>query len=87
MKAIDQMEAVSQTVLSIRSHGFGLSVPKAYSTLLHRTVAAGEGFSEKTRRFSLDGEEHPRIVSLGGDHTIVSLSTQPPAVTLLMFHS
>lgn len=46
----------------------------AYSTLLSRPVFGGtsEVYKEKTRAFSLDGKEHPRIVTLGGDHTIVS---------------
>ncbi|KAG6873843.1 hypothetical protein C0995_010455 [Termitomyces sp. Mi166 len=44
----------------------------AYSTLLNR-VPAGTSKKEHTRALSKDGLEHPRIVSLGGDHTIVSL--------------
>ncbi|KAJ4490771.1 arginase family-domain-containing protein [Lentinula aciculospora] len=45
----------------------------AYSTLLSRPVFGGtsEVYKEKTRTFSRDGKEHPRIVTLGGDHTIV----------------
>ncbi|KAJ3827335.1 Arginase/deacetylase [Lentinula raphanica] len=45
----------------------------AYSTLLSRPVLGGtsEVYKEKTRAFSLDGKEHPRLVTLGGDHTIV----------------
>ncbi|KII86771.1 hypothetical protein PLICRDRAFT_268293 [Plicaturopsis crispa FD-325 SS-3] len=54
-KAIDQMEA-------------------AYSSLLDRPVYGGEpGTAYKSRTASLakDGKEHPRLVTLGGDHTIV----------------
>ncbi|TEB38643.1 Arginase/deacetylase [Coprinellus micaceus] len=41
----------------------------AYDTLLKRAVKK-EGLS-RTQKLALDGVEHPRIVSLGGDHTIV----------------
>ncbi|KAH8829845.1 Arginase/deacetylase [Flagelloscypha sp. PMI_526] len=43
----------------------------AYTSLLSRPVAASEGFVERTKGLALDGQEHPRIVTLGGDHTIV----------------
>ncbi|KAH8833040.1 arginase family-domain-containing protein [Flagelloscypha sp. PMI_526] len=43
----------------------------AYLTLLQRTPAAGEGFVSRTKAFALDEKEHPRIITLGGDHTIV----------------
>ncbi|KDQ15682.1 hypothetical protein BOTBODRAFT_31566 [Botryobasidium botryosum FD-172 SS1] len=46
----------------------------AYATLLARNVAeraAGKPELRATRAFAKDGKEHPRIVSLGGDHTIV----------------
>ncbi|KAF9074139.1 arginase family-domain-containing protein [Rhodocollybia butyracea] len=45
----------------------------AYLTLLSRPVYGGtsEIYKERTRAFALDGKEHPRIVTLGGDHTIV----------------
>ncbi|KAH9965129.1 arginase family-domain-containing protein [Lactifluus volemus] len=45
----------------------------AYSTLLQRDVAHTglERTIGSTRPFSKDNKEHPRIVSLGGDHTIV----------------
>ncbi|KAJ8488525.1 hypothetical protein ONZ45_g13931 [Pleurotus djamor] len=56
-KAIDQMEV-------------------AYSTLLMRPVEGGIGRDDrKSRAFTAhlakDGKEHPRLISLGGDHTIV----------------
>lgn len=44
----------------------------AYTTLLARQVATP--WAEQNggmRRLSLDGKEHPRIVTLGGDHTIL----------------
>lgn len=46
----------------------------AYSTLLSRPVFGGEGsmYQERTKSFAKDGKEHPRIITLGGDHTIVS---------------
>ncbi|KAG6846112.1 hypothetical protein H0H87_006476 [Tephrocybe sp. NHM501043] len=44
----------------------------AYSTLLDRTPAGGLARKEPTRALSKDGVSHPRIVSLGGDHTIVN---------------
>ncbi|KAI0651974.1 Arginase/deacetylase [Trametes meyenii] len=45
----------------------------AYSTLLARTIASDQsgGTSSASKRFAKDGKEHPRIVTLGGDHTIV----------------
>ncbi|KAF7436096.1 hypothetical protein PC9H_002922 [Pleurotus ostreatus] len=54
-KAIDQMEA-------------------AYSTLLMRPVSGGVAGRERkayTARLANDDKEHPRIITLGGDHTIV----------------
>ncbi|KAF8226313.1 Arginase/deacetylase [Tricholoma matsutake] len=42
----------------------------AYSTLLRRPMARG-GEKYITRSLSVDDTEHPRIISLGGDHTIV----------------
>ncbi|KII86784.1 hypothetical protein PLICRDRAFT_55683 [Plicaturopsis crispa FD-325 SS-3] len=54
-KAIDQMEA-------------------AYSSLLERPVFGGEAgtaYKPRTAVFAQDGKEHPRLVTLGGDHTIV----------------
>jgi agmatinase len=46
----------------------------AYSTLLARPVKGGNSAAYKSRTAALakDGEEHPRIITLGGDHTIVS---------------
>lgn len=45
----------------------------AYSTLLHRDVALTdtEGMIGPTRPFAKDNKEHPKIVTLGGDHTVV----------------
>ncbi|KAI0094187.1 Arginase/deacetylase [Irpex rosettiformis] len=44
----------------------------AYSTLLSRPIASeGDDSVSITRALAKDGLEHPRIVSLGGDHTIV----------------
>ncbi|KAI0315657.1 Arginase/deacetylase [Amylostereum chailletii] len=47
----------------------------AYSTLLARPVAREVDLNEKvvdvTSALSKDGKAHPRIVTLGGDHTIV----------------
>ncbi|KAG6919040.1 hypothetical protein DXG01_009750 [Tephrocybe rancida] len=43
----------------------------AYSTLLDRTIAGVPAAKEPTHALSKDGVAHPRIVSLGGDHTIV----------------
>jgi len=43
----------------------------AYSTLLGRNPAGGGAEREVLRSLSKDGVEHPRIISLGGDHTIV----------------
>ncbi|KAJ6591562.1 Arginase/deacetylase [Mycena vulgaris] len=45
----------------------------AYSTLLARPVQGGAtaAYKSRTAAFALDGKEHPRLVALGGDHTIV----------------
>lgn len=48
----------------------------AYTTLLNRPVASSENDTESSRRLPFtflgnDGKKHPRIISLGGDHTIV----------------
>ncbi|EJF66810.1 Arginase/deacetylase [Dichomitus squalens LYAD-421 SS1] len=43
----------------------------AYSTLLGRTPASEGSVMSITQHFAKDGKQHPRIVSLGGDHTIV----------------
>ncbi|KAJ3563678.1 hypothetical protein NP233_g8784 [Leucocoprinus birnbaumii] len=55
-KALDQMET-------------------AYTTLIHRPVYNGTGinanYQDRTRTWAKDRNPHPRIVTLGGDHTIV----------------
>lgn len=55
-KALDQMET-------------------AYTTLLQRSVRNGTGvnsdYKDRTGGLAKDGHSHPRIVTLGGDHTIV----------------
>ncbi|EMD41856.1 hypothetical protein CERSUDRAFT_129052 [Gelatoporia subvermispora B] len=43
----------------------------AYSTLLERPTIGQSLVPSLTRRFAKDGKEHPRIITLGGDHTIV----------------
>ncbi|KIJ38429.1 hypothetical protein M422DRAFT_231163 [Sphaerobolus stellatus SS14] len=44
----------------------------AYTTLLQRPVAVrGEDSTYPPAPVAKDGKEHPRIISLGGDHTIV----------------
>ncbi|KAF8910072.1 Arginase/deacetylase [Gymnopilus junonius] len=43
----------------------------AYSTLLARKPTRDEEVEPVTRLIAKDGKEHPRIVTLGGDHTIV----------------
>ena len=44
----------------------------AYTTLLGRSVANSSAQSNaQMSTLALDGRPHPRIVSLGGDHTIV----------------
>lgn len=40
----------------------------AYSTLLNRPTSPGTDY---TASLAKDGKEHPRILALGGDHTIV----------------
>jgi agmatinase len=47
----------------------------SYSTLLARPVP-GETKSS-TAAMAKDGKEHPRLVTLGGDHTIVSSIIRP----------
>ncbi|KAF8591950.1 Arginase/deacetylase [Ramaria rubella] len=46
----------------------------AYTTLLERPVAPleeGTSSNSPSAQFAKDGKEHPRIIALGGDHTIV----------------
>ena len=66
----------------------------AYSTLLARPVAkaAGTGGFDATSTFALDGQAHPRIVTLGGDHTIVlpllrSISSAYGPISVIHFDS
>lgn len=40
----------------------------AYATLINRPVVNADGY---TAQLAKDGREHPRIITLGGDHTIV----------------
>ncbi|KAF9441908.1 Arginase/deacetylase [Macrolepiota fuliginosa MF-IS2] len=55
-KALDQMET-------------------AYTTMLQRPVRNGTGtnpdYDDRTKTVARDGRAHPRVVTLGGDHTIV----------------
>ncbi|THU77230.1 Arginase/deacetylase [Dendrothele bispora CBS 962.96] len=57
-KALDQMEAAYDTLLSRPAP-------------VHSGTDGKERYREHTKQFALDGKEHPRIVTLGGDHTIV----------------
>lgn len=43
----------------------------AYSTLLNRPIASNQSVWANGAQLAKDGRERPRIVSLGGDHTIV----------------
>lgn len=44
----------------------------AYSTLLAKPAKGGSGprYKSRTAKLALDRKEHPRVVALGGDHTI-----------------
>lgn len=57
----------------------------AYSTLLSRPVFGGMGseYQERTKALAKDGKEHPRIITLGGDHTIVRFND----LQSLLFHN
>ncbi|KAJ7765445.1 Arginase/deacetylase [Mycena maculata] len=60
--------------VSAYENGKALSqMEAAYATLLGRPVLGGTtaAYKSRTAAFALDGKEHPRLVSLGGDHTIV----------------
>jgi hypothetical protein len=46
-------------------------IEAAYTTLLERPVASQQQGTLSTAHLAKDGQEHPRIISLGGDHTIV----------------
>jgi agmatinase len=46
-------------------------IEAAYSSLIQRSVANHDVFATKGALKGLDGEWHPRVASLGGDHTIV----------------
>ena len=58
----DQAEAIQQ-------------IQAAYSSILHHDVASISHMASLGSQQGLDGAYHPRIISLGGDHTIAS----PPA--------
>jgi agmatinase len=47
-------------------------VAAAYRALLRRPVATPHLFEELNMQKGLDNLHHPRLVALGGDHTIVS---------------
>ena len=46
-------------------------IEAAYTTLIERPIASQEEGSFSSAHLAKDGKEHPRIISLGGDHTIV----------------
>ncbi|KAF8265767.1 hypothetical protein EI94DRAFT_1685241 [Lactarius quietus] len=61
----------------------------AYSTLLQRDVARTDA-GGSTRRFAKDNREHPKIITLGGDHTVLlpilrSLNTVYGPVSVIHF--
>ena len=43
----------------------------AYRSLLHHPVVSPEKMQNLNMQRGLDGKIHPRIITLGGDHTIV----------------
>ena len=49
-------------------------VAAAYASLLSRKVPNATAFESLGFAEGLDGRLHPRVISLGGDHTIVCLS-------------
>ncbi|KAJ7749506.1 Arginase/deacetylase [Mycena maculata] len=64
----------------------------AYDTLLARPVRGGvtSAYKSRTAAFAKDGKEHPRLITLGGDHTIVlpilrSLNKVYGAVSVIHF--
>ncbi|KAK4684942.1 agmatinase, partial [Tremellales sp. Uapishka_1] len=58
--------------LEVDPYDSGLSLVKAaYRSLLHHPVASEATMSQLNMQRGLDGNYHPRIVALGGDHTIV----------------
>lgn len=46
-------------------------INSAYRSLLHHPVVSPEKMQTLNMQRGLDGNMHPRIISLGGDHTIV----------------
>jgi arginase family enzyme len=46
-------------------------IKAAYSSMLNHPVATPQKMAELGMQKGLDGEYHPRIIALGGDHTIV----------------
>lgn len=49
-------------------------IKAAYSSMLNHPVATPQKMAELGMAKGLDGEYHPRIIALGGDHTIVHLT-------------
>ena len=51
----------------------------AYRSMLRRPVQNSSEFDRRSMAKGLDGEYHPRLIALGGDHTIVSLLHRSPS--------
>lgn len=71
-------------------------IENGHKTLLHRTPFSALGNDPKTGKplvpLSIDGKSHPRIVTLGGDHTIVlpllrSISSAYGPISVIHFDS
>lgn len=53
-------------------------IKAAYRSMLHKPVTNPSEFEKRGMAKGLDGEYHPRIIALGGDHTIVRFSSSLP---------
>lgn len=70
--AIDQMEAAYTTLISRPT----LLSSNSSSSPSSETLEGVEAKPiSKSAKFAKDGKDHPRIVTLGGDHTIVRPSS------------
>lgn len=72
--SIQATDKFSQVPVSAFDNALAMDqMEAAYTTLLKRPIAGGGDIQgSRTGRLAKDGVDHPRILTLGGDHTIVS---------------
>lgn len=75
LKIVDCLLLGDVPVTPYDNHHAIKQIEDGHKTLLHRTTFSPLGNDSVTGKplqpISLDGKHHPRIITLGGDHTIV----------------